>query len=357
VFYAFAPRKSGTYSVLSWTDTVENNVNPKANYYGASIAFKPLNFTADTGGAESSFTKNFKFDVEIADEMISTGGQAVFTFGIVADSKSGEYPVKVYFVIMLDGEFSLNHTESDIIVPQETLVRQPEYDKSKYEFVGAEISQTVNGNTANIFDGSAYKLWARSDGGDGYYHLYDPAKYTDTQGYGPILYAFVSAPCRFMDTAFNQIEMRGNKALTVSGGTENYKLFIEGFEALLEDPPGDNGPYFCVTNCPCRIRQQCESVSSYGAVGACTDACTHCHPDCRRCPEEAMGKSGYSDLCNSDGVYGVTEELKDFLQKYSVSQLLFFDGNGFVETNPEISVYAEEDDQWLFACGYYKEKQ
>ena len=69
-----------------------------------------------------------------------------------------------------------------------------------------------------------------------------------------------------------------------------------------------------------------------------------------------MNKQGYADLCNSDGVYGVTQELKDFLQKYSVSQLLFFDGNGFVETNPAISIYADEDDQWLFACGYYKEK-
>ncbi len=356
VYFEFSPRKSGTYSVQSWTDTVENAVNPKANYYGANAYFKQYDFTADDGGAESSFTKNFKLDVKIADEMIGPNGQVTFSFGILADSKSGMYPIKVYFVIMLDGEFSLSHTESDIIVPKEELVQQPNYDPSKYEFVGPETTQTVNGKTANIFDGSMYKLYAKEDGGDGYYHLYDVAKYPETNGYGPILYAFVSEPCRFVDASFNTIEMRGNKALTVSNGTENYKLFIEGFDALLEDPPGDNGPYFCVTNCPCRLRKQCESYKEYGKLGACTDDCTTCHADCRRCPKEAMNKQGYADLCNSDGVYGVTQELKDFLQKYSVSQLLFFDGNGFVETNPAISIYADEDDQWLFACGYYVEK-
>ena len=66
--------------------------------------------------------------------------------------------------------------------------------------------------------------------------------------------------------------------------------------------------------------------------------------------------AGYGAYCNSDGVAAVTAELKQFLQKYSVNQLLFFDGNGFVETNPSVSVYAAEDDQWRVACGYYKEK-
>lgn len=356
VFYEFAPSKSGTYSVEGWVDVAANEVNPQAKYYGANAFFKQLQYVADDGGAEGTYTKNFKLDVEIADEMISTGGQVTFSFGITASSKTNEYPVKVYFAVKLDGEFSLNHSNATIMVPTEKLEPQPDYDKSKYTLVGAEFKKTVGGNTANVFDSDNYKLWKKKDGGDGYYHLYDAEKYASTSGYGPILYAYVSQPCRFMDASFNTIEMRGNKALTVSGGTENYKLFIEGFEALLIDPPGDNGPYFCVTNCPCREKNTCTGVDKGLPKGACTEACENCHVDCRRCPEEAIGKKGYSDYCNSDGVYGVTEELKDFLQKYSISQLLFFDGNGFVETNPQVSVYAAEEDQWLFACGYYKEK-
>lgn len=341
VFYEFAPPKSGTYSVESWVDTTENTVNPMANYYGANAFFKQFDYTCNDGGKEGSYTKNFNLKVEIADEQISASGQVTFTFGIKATSKTGTYPVKVYFAIKLDGAFSLTHIQSNIIVPRETLVHQPEYPG--YTFVGAEFPVTQNGNTANVFDGDNYKYWAKEDGGDGYYHLYNPEQYADTQGYGPILYAYITTPCRFMDDPFNTLEYRGNKALTVSKGTENYKLFIEGFDPLIVFH-GDVGPYFCIMDCPCRVD---------GCPGACAIGCTKCHADCRQCPEEGIGKGGYADYVNSDGVYGVTQELKEFLQKYSISQRLFFDGNGFVETNPSISVYAEEEDQWLFACGYY----
>ena len=357
IFFEFAPPKSGTYSVESWMDTIENKVNPQSKFYGANRFFKQYQYTADDGGAEGTYTKNFKLDVKIADEMISDGGQVTFSFSVLSSSTDNQYPIKVYFAITLDGEFSLNLSNAQMMYPNdEHLERAPDFDKNKYEFVGAEFSQTVGSNSANVFDSKNYKLWPKSEGGDNYYHLFDEAKYPETHGYGPVLYAYVSEPCRFMDASFTTVEMRGNKALTVSGGTENYKLFIEGFGGLVVDPPGDNGPYFCVTNCPCRESNTCESAQLGFANGACSEACDKCHVDCRRCPTEAFGMAGYGDYCNSDGVTAVTEELKQFLQKYSVNQLLFFDGNGFVETNPSVSVYAAEDDQWLFACGYYKEK-
>jgi hypothetical protein len=338
-------------------DTVDNTVNPQAKYYGANAAFKQFQGLVDGGGAEGTYTKNFKLDIEIADEMISDRGQVTFSFGVMASSTDGKYPIRVYFAITLNGEFSLNHTVSNMIYPaDEHLARAPEYSKEIYEFVGAEIVKTQGASSANVFDGNNYRLWPLSEGGDNYYHVYDEKLYPETHGYGPVLYAFVSEPCRFMDASFTTIEMRGNKALTLSKGTENYKLFIEGFGGLVVDPPGDNGPYFCVTNCPCRENNECESAKLGFANGACSDACENCHVDCRRCPTEAFGMAGYGDRCNSDGVTAVTEELKQFLQKYSINQLLFMDGNGFVETNPAVSVYALEADQWLFACGYYQEK-
>ena len=36
IFFEFAPPKSGTYSMESWMDTIDNKVNPQANYYGAN---------------------------------------------------------------------------------------------------------------------------------------------------------------------------------------------------------------------------------------------------------------------------------------------------------------------------------
>ena len=59
----------------------------------------------------------------------------------------------------------------------------------------------------------------------------------------------------------------------------------------------------------------------------------------------------YADMCNSDGVCYVTKELKDFLQKLSNSSSYFFDGAGWCEQD---NTFASEDNQWLFACGFYE---
>lgn len=67
--------------------------------------------------------------------------------------------------------------------------------------------------------------------------------------------------------------------------------------------------------------------------------------------EFIRGANGYGAHCNGDGVYPVTEELKEFLQTYSVCQRFFNDGNGWAET--EANYNSDEDSQWMFACGYY----
>ncbi len=358
VFYEFAPTASGTYAVESWLDTTENDINPYANYYGANVAFKTFLYTQDDGGISSSYTKNFKLTVEIADENISSGntGSVAFTFGMKATSKKGAYPTRIYFSITLNGDYVLPHTDSAMMIPQEPLKAQANYPG--HTFVGAEFPVTVNGHTANVFDGNNYRLWPESEGGDNYYHLYSPEQYPGTGGFGPILYAKISSPTRFMAEPFTMLEYQGNKALTVSNGTENYKLFIEGYAylnsfSLSATNPNGKPPYFCTLECPCRTEGTCDSVAITGEVGCCATGCEKCHPDCNNLPAEAIGQKGYGNYTNADGCYAVTAELKDFLQKYSVSQLLFFDGNGFVETNETVSVYAAEDDQWLFACGYY----
>ena len=133
------------------------------------------------------------------------------------------------------------------------------------------------------------------------------------------------------------------KNLTLSGGTENYKLFIEGFNRLTQGSGEKVGAYFCVATCPC--------IASNGGVCAIEDNCTKCTSDCRHIYRRYIGQRGYADIAIK-GRCPVTEELKDFLQKYSVSQKLFSDGNGWAEQHvPRYDAY--EDSQWLFACGYY----
>lgn len=59
----------------------------------------------------------------------------------------------------------------------------------------------------------------------------------------------------------------------------------------------------------------------------------------------------YSHYTNADGVYPATKEMRDLLQGFAIAQRYFADGQGTFETAH--GVYAEENDQWLFACGYY----
>ena len=352
VYFQYAPDSSGTYSVESWMSTAEGNYNPMCDVYTGSIAFKSFAYTLDNGGYCDGYTQNFKHTVEIADEQISKdGGQAVFTFAVHADSKDGVYPVYLDIAIQLNGSFELGNGKSKLIVPTEDFKQTPEYDPARYVFVGAE-SSTIGVEGRYEFDGSMFKLFEKDedingDGqgdGDGYYHVYDAFLYADNGGYGPILYAYITQPCRFMDLSFTHVEDPGNKALTVNG-TDNYKLFIEGNQI--------EAGYFCVSHqqnnvyCPC-IGKNCN--------GICREGCTECHEQCRQLPADYKHVVGYADYVNSDGVYAVTEELKEFLQSYSISQRLFADGNGWVEENDVIKVDAAEEDQWLFACGYYKER-
>ena len=55
----------------------------------------------------------------------------------------------------------------------------------------------------------------------------------------------------------------------------------------------------------------------------------------------------YEKYCNSDGVYGVTEELKTFLTHY------FEENEQWIESCLTSSQVLSSEDGWLFACGYY----
>ncbi len=359
VYFQYAPSESGTYSVESWTPVSDGNYNPKADVWIGTVSYKTFSYTLDDGGIssvvgiENGYTRNFKYIVEIADENFSeggNGGQVVFSFAVHTDSKNGVYPTYVDIAVKLNGGFTVDRAQSQLILPTEDFKQTPEYDKSKYVFVGAETStKGVDGRYE--FDGSMWRLFSKDedingDGvgdGDGYYHLYDVEKYPENGGYGPILYAKIDQPCRFLEDAFTVIEYRGNKALTVNG-TENHKYFIEGWSVL-------GMGYFCVSHAQNEV--YCPCLATCG--GMCVDGCENCHEQCRTVSQEQYDamKGGYADYTNSDGVYAVTEELKHFLQSYSTSQRMFADGNGWVEENPTVKVDASEEDQWLFACGYY----
>ena len=316
VFYEYQPTSPGYYVIESIVNIHEDVVNPKVDIYTGSFAAKYFSETLDDGGTykKGGYTKNFKWVVKLSQEQLSN----VFTFAIFAQSKTGEYPVYVDFKISYEGEYYLESTLAKLMEAQEIKANRyckncgypasvddtpavcpscgetsfsgpstktPEFDSS-YKYInsdggsGSYYASLTNGT--GFLDANNFKYNEET----GYWHVYDK----ETNTYGPVLCAKITAPCAYYDESLNLIESHGNKNLTVSNLTENYKQFIE---------------------------------------------------------------VEYASVCNSDGVCYVTNELKEFLQKFSVSQRLFFDGNGFVEST---GVYAIEEDQWLFACGYYKKK-
>lgn len=349
IFFRFIPPKSGTYFVRSLLDEGADNVNAILHYYPNSNPQYLGDPVKITGGA-SGFTTNFYFEINVDDSSISeSGGRMEMAFAVEVDITDGEFPIYLDFELAYKDEFNVDDTHSNIMVPTELNKIDPskhQYSSSQYVYTPAYM--TIGGQ--NIFEDDFYKY----NPDTGFYHLYDAEKYAADGGFGPILYAHITSSCLFLDEAFTGIEYRGNKALTVSNGTENYKLFIEGYSRLTYDPMQDNpqattGPYLCDRYCPCRTSAACD--------GGCTLDCTKCLDSCRKVPAAAKGCVGYAGMVNSDGLCPVTEELKQFLQKFAVSQRYFIDGNGWVETQSDPPYHSGEDDQWLFACAYYLPKE
>jgi len=281
VFYEFQPKKAGYYIIQSLVNIHEDTINPKIDTYtGTSVGAKYYSETIDSGGdyKKGGYTKNFQWIVRLTEDMI----QSVFTFALIAEVKTNVYPVNVDFKITYAGEYIIDPTLSKMIVAEQAGFKTDEYPGLKYYNAdgGTGSYYTAKTNGSGLLEGDMFEYNPET----GFYHFYN----RETKEFGAILCAAIATPCAFYEESLNMIESHGNKNLTVSDGTENYKNFIE---------------------------------------------------------------ISYTLACNSDGVCYVTPELKEFLQKFSISQRLFIDGNGFCES--QSGVFALEDDQWLFACGYY----
>lgn len=373
VYYEFEPTENGVYTVESWVNVSDSVINPKIDVLAANFANRVYQYTLDEGGVSKGYTRNFKYIINVDDSNIG----CVWTFGIRAEQKEGVYPVSVDFALQRDGGFTAERYQSEWIMPDGLYglmadeirklqaMSKEEFTQFESELAYEEIQSyteedlkdAVSLHTAGVpeyvynrvknrflsYQGSGSLLGPETDyqpegssvsvlafRGENYqvspvtgiYHKYDMEEYGDDPygfgaGYGPMLFGYVTAPTRFIDTAFHMIEYKGNKNLTLEDGTQNHKLFLEGYTNMV-------------------------SHANSEGVGMPISF-----------PEECKGMYGYADFANSDGLVPVTPELKVFFQKYSVAQRLFNDGNGFAETFGNPSVDALEEDQWLFACCYY----
>ncbi len=302
-YFELTPSRTGAYTVESWVDVTENTVNPQLDIYTGTFAAKYFSYTLDDGGPSSTYTKNFLYEFETTSAYVGNS----YTFGVKLSEISGKYPQTITIVVKRDGVLDPPATEYEMVIPTERFERAPEYDKEEYTYT--EAYTVVDG--VKLYDSSMFGY----NDERGCYCLYneESGKFD-----GPILYAKINVPVVYLDRSLAGIEL-DNNCLRVSR-EEDYSLFVKGWSAIVSEWD---------------VWLDTLSDEEFGYYASSVEA------------------QGYASYCNSDGVYKVTEELKDFLQKFSISQLYFRDGDGWVEG---FGVHGGEDDQWLFACGYYVEK-
>ena len=376
VWYQYFPQAQGKYVIESWVDVTENEINPTMEWFYGNPQYVNIDYPAgtyDDGSTSSTFSKNFKFELELSSGMVGN----VWIFRLFAACK-GELPIDVDFTIKLVGDYSGTDDVFDPVLPNGPFrIINPEgkwtynyadndkvLDSKRFKLNWVDVNNNgkydseytdlnLNGkfdegdewrdtNGDGVYTPSVDQWWDLNgngrfdlnvdlwidngngrpecggdewidtnkngkfdegdpwrdengngvcdfDLGDGYYREYDPVKYADNDGWGPILFAKL------------------NKDIEVM----NY---------------GDDGGGGHFANPNVRLRFDGKDYINFMET--------------------------YFKYCNKEGAHPVTKELKDFLQHYASTQSLFCDGESLAETH--YGLKANEEDMWLFACGYFR---
>ena len=321
IFCEYRPEKSGMYAIESVVDVNANEVNPRLDVYVGHGAWKPdrPNYSLNDGGVSSVFTKNFKYEVSVA------GRGPVYSFAIKFDKRSHvELPVDIDFIITRDGDFEVEESTYKVALPQEEFKQTPEYSPFRYEF--KKFGTVVGDKT--ILDGTGVYL----SPDDGYYHYAHTDKYGNSVD--SILYVrLVLAYTATGDESDALVDFfNDNVRLRVDG--KDYTYFIRGYEC---------DEYVTDEHTGLKKKKYSAYLDSLGGDAA------KIPPDVAERIKELDYKS-YVDYVNTDGLYAVTPEMKNFLYLYSESGGFFGDGIGWGDSN---GISSSGKDQWLFACGYY----
>lgn len=327
VYFNFTPTRSGSFSLTSWLDATENLVDPVLYAFFGTSSFVNVNnpVIVDDGGTSGTFTSNFNYQVNFSDDMI--GGSCIFA--VTARSYTGEFPVDVYFALSYDSEYDRPTTAERVIVPEEQFKPAPEGEgtlRLVYEETGSE-----GGVRYAVLDDDLVGLNSE----DGYYHMLDE----NGQPNGPLLYAYISSGSPIYGTAIINVEDTGNNSLTMYVGDDrrDYALMLQGYATAYQKWEAIVRSSY--QNQPESVIQEVLNNRTPG------DGSYLGYEDVE----------GYNDYVNSDGMYPVTPELKEFFQLFAESQLLFMDGDGWVEGSIFNGYHydAYDDSMWLFCCAYY----
>ncbi len=181
VFFSFTPRAGGIYSIESWADITANIVNPIVDEYNGTFAWNTKKGTVDGGGSESTYTKNFRMEMQLNDDEV--GNTKIFA--VHADTIGNNYPVSFDFTIKYEGR------------PPEN-VEVYEEVKAKGPFNTGENMDVPTGTFTYIYaeTGILDEDLVIFNPDDKYYHVYDPV----TKTMGGLLYARISTDSALLMT-------------------------------------------------------------------------------------------------------------------------------------------------------------
>lgn len=308
----YEPNKNGTYVIESILDVTANEVNPKIDVYYGSKVFKTYAYTLNDGGASSSYTKNFRYVVEM--DQLEKG--AVFAFAPRCETIA-EYPVYFDIIITRDGDFDAGYSSAMPYVPDQSQFVDENGDlKVMPTLTGSYVKFGVDDGSNGILDqkkvgySDPEKLY-NGVRGDGYYHLLDET--------GELSDTYVC------------VKLTGNE-------------FVDFQEPLLSMRMNDKDVTFYVRGW--------EGVRSAFGV----DPKDGDDVEAEKIPlqwRDLKTKMSFYDFRNADGAVPVTKEMQEFLQEFTIKNHYFADGEGWAEG--EGGYKSGESSQWLVFCGYYRQ--
>ena len=132
-YFSFKPEAEGRYVIESLASIYDDNVHPKLEVYEVISGVKGKLVEVVDGGAEGSFTKNFKHTLEVTPDFVTNGN----SYLLAITGKPRDYTMPVSF---------------DFVIEYANIVENKIYDDLQFHFM--EFGNAANGDATYIKAGN-----------------------------------------------------------------------------------------------------------------------------------------------------------------------------------------------------------